>query len=62
MRTNPQAGFSAQARSQILDQLATQRFDLLVIGAGITGAGIARDAALRGLKTALVERHGSSAN
>jgi glycerol-3-phosphate dehydrogenase len=30
-------------------------FDLLVIGGGITGAGIARDAALRGLRTALVE-------
>lgn len=30
-------------------------FDLLVIGGGITGAGIARDAARRGLKTALVE-------
>lgn len=31
-------------------------FDLLVIGGGITGAGIARDAALRGLTVALVER------
>ena len=31
-------------------------FDLLVVGGGITGAGIARDAALRGLKVALVER------
>lgn len=30
-------------------------FDLLVIGAGITGAGVARDAALRGLSVALVE-------
>ena len=39
-----------------MEQLATQHFDLLVIGGGITGAGIARDAALRGLKTALVER------
>jgi len=56
MNTNAQSGFSAQARSQILEQLATQHFDLLVIGDGITGAGIARDAALRGLKTALVER------
>ena len=31
-------------------------FDLLIVGGGITGAGIARDAALRGLRTALVER------
>ena len=30
--------------------------ELLVIGGGITGAGIARDAAMRGLRTALVER------
>jgi glycerol-3-phosphate dehydrogenase len=30
--------------------------DLLVIGGGITGAGIARDAAMRGLRTGLVER------
>jgi glycerol-3-phosphate dehydrogenase len=32
-------------------------FDLLVIGGGITGAGVARDAALRGVRVALVERH-----
>src|SRR5271169_486234 len=31
-------------------------FDLLIIGGGITGAGIARDATLRGLRVALVER------
>lgn len=31
-------------------------FDLIVIGAGVTGAGVARDAALRGLRVALVER------
>lgn len=33
-----------------------EKFDLIVIGAGINGIGIARDAALRGLKVALVER------
>jgi glycerol-3-phosphate dehydrogenase len=32
------------------------RFDVLVIGGGITGAGVARDAALRGLSVALVEK------
>jgi glycerol-3-phosphate dehydrogenase len=37
-------------------QLDAAPFDVLVVGGGITGAGIARDAALRGLKTALVER------
>lgn len=35
--------------------LAATHFDMLVIGGGITGAGIARDAALRGLSVALVE-------
>ena len=33
-----------------------RRFDLLVIGGGITGAGVARDAAMRGLQVALVEK------
>jgi glycerol-3-phosphate dehydrogenase len=37
-------------------RLACERFDLLVIGGGIVGAGIAWDAALRGLKVALVEK------
>ncbi len=45
-----------QRRSATLDKLASQSFDLLIIGGGITGAGVARDAALRGLKVALVEK------
>jgi glycerol-3-phosphate dehydrogenase len=36
--------------------LGGELFDLLVIGGGITGAGVARDAALRGLRVALVEK------
>lgn len=36
--------------------LSGQDFDLLVIGGGITGCGVARDAAMRGLNVALVER------
>ena len=32
-------------------------FDILVVGGGITGVGVALDAASRGLRTALVERH-----
>jgi glycerol-3-phosphate dehydrogenase len=47
--------FSAQTRHADLDALAAGPVDLLVIGAGITGAGIARDAALRGFRTALVD-------
>jgi glycerol-3-phosphate dehydrogenase len=49
--------FSAHARRAALDLLSHARFDILVIGGGITGAGVARDAAMRGLRTALVERH-----
>ena len=36
--------------------MSTPEFDIAVIGGGITGAGIARDAALRGLKVALFEK------
>ena len=39
-----------------LDCLARDTFDLIVVGGGIIGAGITRDAALRGLKTLLVEK------
>lgn len=37
--------------------LEGERFDLVVIGGGITGAGVARDAARRGLRVALVEKN-----
>lgn len=40
-----------------LDRLANRTFDILIIGGGITGACIARDAARRGLKVALVEKN-----
>ncbi len=43
-------------RAQRLNDLGDRAFDLLVVGGGITGAGIARDAARRGLAVALVER------
>src|SRR5687767_12910448 len=43
-------------RALRLAALGDRHFDLLVIGGGITGAGIARDAARRGLAVALVER------
>ena len=44
-------------RGDALQRLRTTDFDLLVVGGGITGAGVALDAASRGLRTALVERH-----
>ncbi|HWC37062.1 MAG TPA: glycerol-3-phosphate dehydrogenase/oxidase [Acidimicrobiales bacterium] len=43
-------------RGHALDRLGDEPFDVLVVGGGITGAGVALDAAARGLKTALVER------
>jgi glycerol-3-phosphate dehydrogenase len=45
----------ARERSAMLSRLATERFDVLVIGGGITRAGAALDAASRGLRVALVE-------
>ena len=44
------------ARAAALAALEAEPFDLLVVGGGITGAGELRDAALRGLRVALVER------
>jgi glycerol-3-phosphate dehydrogenase len=43
-------------RAEALARLASEEFDVLVVGGGITGAGVALDAASRGLRTALVEK------
>jgi len=48
--------FSAQTRTANLTRMAEDRFDVLVIGGGITGVGVALDAAARGLSVALVEK------
>jgi len=48
--------FSAQTRSANLAKMAQDRWDVLVIGGGITGAGIALDAAARGFSVALIEK------
>jgi glycerol-3-phosphate dehydrogenase len=48
--------FSPETREATLAALPTADLDLLVVGGGITGAGVARDAALRGLAVGLVER------
>jgi glycerol-3-phosphate dehydrogenase len=49
--SNPQ-----RDRAAALAQLQHGEFDVLVVGGGIVGAGVARDAAMRGLRTALVEQ------
>jgi len=48
---------SADQRDRVLTFLTEAPLDVLVIGGGIVGAGVARDAALRGLRTGLVEQH-----
>jgi glycerol-3-phosphate dehydrogenase len=47
--------FDQTDRAGPLKALSDQCFDVLVIGGGITGAGVARDAAMRGLSVALIE-------
>lgn len=44
-------------REANIQKIKSESFDLLIIGGGITGAGIALDAASRGLKTALIEKN-----
>src|SRR5216683_7466316 len=47
---------AATARTANVERLARERFDVLVIGGGITGAGVALDAAARGYRVALIEK------
>lgn len=47
--------FSNKNRTEIINKLQKDPFDVLIIGGGITGAGIAFDASSRGMKTALVD-------
>jgi glycerol-3-phosphate dehydrogenase len=46
---------NAARRATELSTVADERFDLLVVGGGVTGTGVALDAAARGLSVALVE-------
>ena len=48
--------FSYKTRSANLGAMTTEPVDLLVVGAGITGAGVARDAAMRRIRTVIVDR------
>ena len=53
----PSAHTPPPNRAELLGALRSESLDVLVVGGGITGCGIARDAALRGLRTALVEKN-----
>lgn len=48
--------FSAHNRTAVLTRMAEKELDLLVIGGGITGAGIALDASQRGIRVGLLEK------
>ncbi|MDW7691059.1 glycerol-3-phosphate dehydrogenase/oxidase [Flammeovirgaceae bacterium SG7u.111] len=48
--------FNSQNRHLLISELKKKTFDLVIVGGGITGAGIALDAASRGLNVALVEK------
>lgn len=45
------------SREELINKLRTETFDLLVVGGGATGCGVAIDASTRGLKVALVEKN-----
>jgi glycerol-3-phosphate dehydrogenase len=51
----PTPSISSAERASTLDRLERESFDCAVIGGGITGVGIAREATLRGLSVALLE-------
>ncbi len=50
------SSFSILNRASQLKRIKESRFDLIIIGGGVTGAGIALDAASRGMKVCLVEK------
>src|SRR5688500_12329589 len=48
---------SSDARTSAIERMRSATLDVLVVGGGIVGSGVARDAAMRGLRTALIDRH-----
>src|SRR5476649_3099933 len=48
--------FPLDSMRRATDRLSNEEFDLLIIGGGVTGACVARDASMRGLKVALIEK------
>lgn len=55
MPTNPTV-LGPERRARDLERMRSESFDLVVVGGGVTGAGVALDAATRGLRVALVEQ------
>ncbi|WP_258104429.1 glycerol-3-phosphate dehydrogenase/oxidase [Marinoscillum sp. MHG1-6] len=49
--------FSVLDRSEVIDEVREKQFDLIIVGGGITGAGIALDAASRGMEVLLLEKN-----
>ena len=49
--------FSLFDRQKKLQHIEQETFDILIIGGGITGAGVARDASMRGMKVCLLEQN-----
>ena len=54
---NTASSFSVLDRENQLNSIQTSIFDLVIIGGGVTGAGIALDASSRGLKVCLIEKN-----
>lgn len=55
-QSKPEQAWSAPKRDTVKAALKQEEFDILVIGGGATGTGVAMDASTRGLNVALVER------
>ena len=56
MHSSPTPEFSSRTRAKNLERLESETYDFLIVGGGITGAGVAWDAASRGYKVALIEK------
>ena len=55
-RAGPAPGLSKMGMTRDIERLTKERFDVIILGAGIHGACAARDAALRGLRVAVIDR------
>lgn len=55
-KTSAAGTFSAHTRRGFIRRLQRETFDIVIVGGGITGAAIARDAVMRGLSVALLEK------